>query len=159
MARDAIRRGSISATASLTRLPSGPGTPCSALEMTSPRRISLWSALSGRRPRADSPVMLLPCELGPGGLRRASREGDDGGYGVVHGVHKVVLVAASNCAGADGRFGRWRADRGCLEWRRSGTAGRRPRGSGLAGPRAADRGGWHRETVGRWVPEIGRASC
>jgi len=70
--------------------------------------------------------MLLPCELGPGGLRRASREGDDGGYGVVHGVHKAVLVAASNCAGADGRFGRWRADRGCLEWRRSGTAGRRP---------------------------------
>src|ERR1017187_284184 len=60
MARDAIRRGSISATASLTRLPSGPGTPCSALEMTSPRRISLWSALSGRRPRADSQSCSCP---------------------------------------------------------------------------------------------------
>src|ERR1017187_210562 len=54
MARGAIRRGSISATASLTRLPRGPGILCYALATTSPRRTSPWCALGRRRPRADS---------------------------------------------------------------------------------------------------------
>jgi hypothetical protein len=52
MARATIRRGSILAAASHTRSPSEPGTPCYALETTSPRRISPCCDLSRRRPRA-----------------------------------------------------------------------------------------------------------
>src|ERR1035441_8581211 len=79
----------------------------------------------------------------------------DSGYGVVHGVHGALFVAAPDCAGADGRVGGRGAGGGGLQRRRSGTAGRRPRGSWLAGSRTAGRCGWHGPAMGGWVSEAG----
>ncbi len=77
-------------------------------------------------------------------------------HGVVDGVYGTVLGAVPHRPGPDGRHGGRRAHGGGLERGRAGAAGRRWRGPGLAGTRAAHRGRGHQRAVGRRLPELVR---
>ena len=85
---------------------------------------------------------------GPAELEGLPGRRGDSGYGIAHGVHGALFGEVPDCAGADGRVGGRGARGGGVKRRRAWAFGRRERGPGLAGPRAADRGGGHRQAVG-----------